>query len=53
MITSPRNQHRDDRYLLLVDTGEEDVAEILTVICDGHSSRDFDVLRAYGRGGAE
>lgn len=52
MITSPHNQHCDDRYLLLVDTGEEDVAEILTVICDGDPrlGRGFD-FDAYRNGG--
>lgn len=48
------NQLGDDRYLILDDT-DEDASAILTVICDGtrHSSRDFDMLRAFGRGGAE
>lgn len=42
-----------DRYLLLVDTGEEDVADILTVICDGdpRTNRGFD-FDAYRQGGA-
>lgn len=48
------NHIGDDRYLVLDDT-DEDASEILTVICEGyrHSSRDFDILRGLGRGGAE
>ena len=48
------NQIGDDRYLVLDDT-DDDVSTILTVICERSrlSSRDFDSLRAYGRGGSE
>ena len=56
MTPFTRNHIGDDRYLLLVDTGEEeDVAQLLTIICDGnrHSSHAFDDLRAYRQAGAE
>jgi hypothetical protein len=49
---SPSQRFAQDRYLLLVDTGEEDVTDILTVICDGdpRSNRGFD-FDAYRQGG--
>ena len=49
-LASPR--FPEDRYLLVDDT-DEDVSELLTVICDGdpRSNRGFD-FDAYRTGGA-